>query len=223
VFSVDHVRGIDAASADSTLGVGLVAHLTFDNGFTDSVTGETAFCLQGTGCPAIEAGKLGNAAHFNGSAHCLTDVPIRSGTTFTVAFWMNKPDDTSMALVARPIAGANEFWLVDTDSGAKLRFWTYDAPANANAVVELSPGYAQNTWTHVAVSYDGSSARRLYINGVLAMAGGPVQEDTSTQPIYIGCSYVNSTMSNFYNGLLDDVRVYDRALQTAEVADLARP
>ena len=76
------------------------------------------------------------------------------------------------------------------------------------------------SWTHVALTYDGSQLL-LYVNGVQVAsraASGAIQ--SSTSPLWIGG---NQYGENF-TGLIDDVRVYNRALTPAEIqTDMATP
>ena len=76
------------------------------------------------------------------------------------------------------------------------------------------------SWTHVALTYDGSLLR-LYVNGVQAASAnvsGAIQQ--SSNPLWIGGNQYNE---NFV-GLIDDVRVYNRALTQAEIqTDIATP
>ena len=73
---------------------------------------------------------------------------------------------------------------------------------------------ALNAWTHLAVTYDGSNLR-LYVNGTLvrttAMSGSMA---ASTGVLRLGG---NSVWGEWFSGLMDDVRIYNRALSTAEV------
>ena len=75
-----------------------------------------------------------------------------------------------------------------------------------------------NVWTHVAGTYDGTTLR-LFINGVQTAStpiSGPIA--TSTGPLRIGG---NSLWGEFFQGYIDEVRVYNRALTQPEiVADL---
>jgi hypothetical protein len=80
---------------------------------------------------------------------------------------------------------------------------------------------AVNTWSHVALTWNGSTMR-LYINGVEAASrarGGPMQ--TTTAPLRIGG---NSPYGEFFLGRIDEVRVYNRALSAAEIqSDMNTP
>jgi hypothetical protein len=71
-----------------------------------------------------------------------------------------------------------------------------------------------NGWSHLAATYDGSSLK-LYVNGglvqTLAVAGSIL---TSTGVLHMGG---NAVWNERYAGLLDDVRIYNRALNGTEI------
>ena len=78
-----------------------------------------------------------------------------------------------------------------------------------------------DTWTHVATTYDGATLR-VYINGTQmasrAMSGG-IQVNADALRIG-GSSYPNS----FFQGTIDEVRIYSRALSQSEIqADMNKP
>src|SRR5207248_324381 len=78
-----------------------------------------------------------------------------------------------------------------------------------------------DTWTHLATTYDGSTLC-LYVNGTQAASrsvGGPISGSTS--PLRIGG---NNVWGEYFNGVLDEVRVYNRALSQAEIqTDMSTP
>jgi hypothetical protein len=83
------------------------------------------------------------------------------------------------------------------------------------------PALALNRWVHLATTFDGSNLR-LYVNGALmrtrSTAGSIV---TSGRALRIGG---NEIWGEYFRGLIDEVRVYGRALSQAELeADLNRP
>jgi len=67
---------------------------------------------------------------------------------------------------------------------------------------------ALNTWSHLAVTYDGSNIR-LYVNG--SQVGTKAQTGnitSSTNPLRFGG---DSIWGEYFNGLIDEVRVYSAA------------
>jgi hypothetical protein len=88
---------------------------------------------------------------------------------------------------------------------------------------QSTPGtqLAVNAWTHLAGAYDGTTLR-IYINGVEAGSknlSGPIA--TSAGPLRIGG---NSLWGEFFQGRLDEIRIYNRALTAAEIqSDMITP
>jgi hypothetical protein len=80
---------------------------------------------------------------------------------------------------------------------------------------------ATAAWTHLATTYDGVTLR-LYVGGLEARSfatAGPMT--VSTGPLKLGG---NAIWGEWYSGLMDDVRVYNRALSAAEIqGDMATP
>ncbi|HWL32781.1 MAG TPA: LamG domain-containing protein, partial [Gaiellaceae bacterium] len=71
-----------------------------------------------------------------------------------------------------------------------------------------------NAWSHLATTYDGSVVR-LYVNG--AQAGSlPFSGSmaASTGPLRIGG---NGVWAEWFAGLIDEVRIYNRALTASEI------
>lgn len=87
------------------------------------------------------------------------------------------------------------------------------------------PALPIGVWSHIAVTFDNSSIR-LYVNGVLRStfaAAGAIA--ASTEPLRIGGNNVfSSPGTEFFAGLIDEVRVYNRALSAAEItSDMNTP
>jgi hypothetical protein len=81
------------------------------------------------------------------------------------------------------------------------------ALASANAI-------ALSKWTHVATTWDGSTLR-MYVNGTqVASSALSGTATTSSRPLRIGG---NNVWTEWFNGLIDEVRVYNRALSPDEV------
>ena len=71
-----------------------------------------------------------------------------------------------------------------------------------------------NQWTHLAATYDGT-IQRFYVNGTQVAQrplSGPIQ--VSSSPLRMGG---NSIWGEFFQGRIDEVRVYNRALNATDI------
>jgi hypothetical protein len=73
-----------------------------------------------------------------------------------------------------------------------------------------------NRWTHLALIYDGTTLQ-LYVNGVQAASQTrtrTVSIQSNVGPLSIGG---NRLYGQFFRGIIDEVRVYNRALSPAQI------
>ena len=88
-----------------------------------------------------------------------------------------------------------------------------------NYFISSPSKYNNGQWHYAVVTYDGSTLG-LYIDGTQVgslSTSGASPDNTGTQPLRVGA---NSQASNsFFNGNIDEVRVWNRGLSSQEVAD----
>ena len=112
-----------------------------------------------------------------------------------------------LLLLAGVVAKAGGGPLVPSGGG------TFDGTIEQTAGASPVP---VDRWSDVAVTYDGA-VLRLYVDGRQVSsraATGTLQ--TSGDPLWIGG---NQPYGEYFDGLIDDVRVYDRALRADEIRD----
>ena len=208
----------------STAGAaGLVAAYAFDEGSGTTVTDLSGNGNNGTVANTTWAatGKYGKALNFNGTSALVT-VPnaasLQLSTAMTLEAWVN-PSTVSSAWRDVIYKGDDNYYLEGTSSngGAPALGGTFGG-ANANI---YGTALTANVWTHLAATYDGATLR-LYVNGVqassLARTGAIA---TSSNPLQIGG---DSLYGQYFRGLIDEVRIYNRALSVAEIqADMNTP
>ena len=121
-------------------------------------------------------------------------------------------------MILKETAGGLAFSLYSNSSASRPEGYvhvTTDTAASGTSALAL------NTWTHLAVSYDGTTLR-LYVNGVQAGSRaltGPIA--ASTGSLRIGG---NAVWGEYFKGLIDEVRVYNRALSAGEIQlDMVTP
>jgi YD repeat-containing protein len=197
---------------------GLVAAYSFNAG-----TGTTAVDSSGKGNTGTLAnaawtagGKFGGALFFNGSSSWVT-VPDASSldltTGMTLEAWVSPNAlGTSWRTVVfkeRP-SGVVYSLYANQDTRVPLGQVYIKSERNAPGTASL----ALNTWAHLAVTYDGSNLR-LYVNGTLVRTTPTTGSmSNSNRALRIGG---NSTGPQWFGGLIDEVRVYNRALTATEI------
>lgn len=199
------------APADPT---GLVAQYSFNEG-----TGTTAGDSSGRGNagtlsgPAWAAGKTGGGLSFDGTNDSVT-VPDASSldltTGMTLEAWV-KPRVAS--------SGWRSAILKERPGGLTYALYPRNGAGAPNAAagstdVNGPSALRIGAWSHLAATFDGTSLR-LYVNGAqVAKEVRPTSLPVSSGPLKLGG---NSIWGEWFDGTLDDVRVYNRALTASEV------
>ena len=165
-----------------------------------------------------QGGAFGQAAVFNGSS---SEIEVSSNVlninTISVSAWINLGTTSGFQQIVSNYAADNKGWGLRINDGGYL---SYNTAVN---VITSSTALLANTWHHVALTIDSSgNSTKLYING---------SEDSSTTytaPTY-GASNTNfhigslgNLNTQYFNGSIDQVRIFNTALTQSQVTTLAR-
>src|SRR3989344_2765616 len=205
----------------------LFAHLKFDNDTLDSV-GDNNFFLRGTTSfsndvapvtgsitslyldGGIESQALGGFELFNGWA---------GGT---VSFWMKLDSATTQTwsnnsnhdlIFKYNILQTRVF----KDATGQLKLMTSHSNGTSFGTwITSSASLPTDTWIHVATTHTGTTAS-IYFDGQFVNSGstGKTLGSASTDTFEI------STYDGGFSGYIDDFQVYNRAINQAEIAELA--
>ncbi|HEY7118821.1 MAG TPA: Ig-like domain-containing protein [Tepidisphaeraceae bacterium] len=214
------LRGaVEALEARTLLAAGPVAAYAFNEGAGTTVadasnTGNTGTITGGTW---TTTGKFGNALSFNGTNSWVTvadSASLHLTNGMTLEAWVNPTSLTgweTAIMKERPAGLAYALYTSDNTSKPPAGYLNKGgADVSAVGTTNLS----LNTWTHLALTYNGSTLR-LYVNGTQVrsknVSGNIV---SSTGALRIGG---NSSWGEYFAGQLDEIRIYNRALSQAEV------
>ena len=180
----------------------------------DSVGGLNGDIQGATSVP----GKSGNAFSFNGADDVVTIdnfVPPQQGT---IVFWLNPALSKSKERILGA-GGDYEVWL---RGNGELKNELFD---NGSSTIGTGPGALNaNEWNHVATTYDSTTTTvEIYLDGELSVAGTAEVPSTPIQTTLLLGHRAGAAAGEHYEGLLDDLRIYDRVLSEAEVNALANP
>jgi RHS repeat-associated protein len=172
-------------------------------------------------------GEVGSAFYFGGwDSLAYAYVPgssnldVGPGPGLTIECWIDPNDLTT----AGPLVGWDDgggdsrvaLWVNWTDSGA-LSADLYDADWNGNTLFSAPGVLTAGSFQHVAVTYNQSNGLAvLYCNGTVVAA----QNLGSLSPLTASDLYLggNPGWQAYYSGRLDEVGVYNRALEASEIA-----
>jgi hypothetical protein len=90
--------------------------------------------------------------------------------------------------------------------------------ANANANLETANTTANNTWVHYVCTYDGTTAK-VYVNGSLFSSGAKTFDTANNSDIF-KLGLAEGGQANYFNGAVDDLKIFDEALTDAQIAML---
>lgn len=83
-----------------------------------------------------------------------------------------------------------------------------------------SSNVAMNAWNFVAVTLSGGQSVSMYLGGNIDNTATYASFNTATSKVRIGSHNKTWTPDNFFNGAIDEVRIYNRALTAAEIQTL---
>ncbi|MFA7201698.1 MAG: LamG domain-containing protein, partial [Candidatus Paceibacterota bacterium] len=203
---------------------GLVGYWTFDEGTGTQALDSSGYnntgTWQGTLGSQWTTGKIGGAGQFNGS-----DSVVQISNGYSTLLNLQSTNPPSLT-----ISG----WFIRSDWGggslSGISLWSNNVrlmfrPDNQTIAFQLKAGStivsyfsAQlSTWYCVVGVYDSTtSSIKLYVNGQLIGNTSVADKDLSA----IGPWFLIGNSQHYYKGIIDDVRLYSRALSPAEVLAL---
>jgi len=203
-----------ASATTPAVSSGLVAAFGFNEASgntTTDVSGNANTGTLGSGVTWTTAGKYGGALAFNGTSGRVTvadatSLHLAGGATLEA--WV-KPSTVTAAwrdVVYKP----NDNYYLEATSKTGSR----PAGGGTFGTTYGTAALAANAWTHLAVTYDRATVR-LYVNGSqVSSLAATAAIASSTSPLQIGG---DGTYGQYFQGTIDEVRVYNRALSAAEI------
>ncbi|MFZ2146051.1 MAG: LamG domain-containing protein, partial [Sedimentisphaerales bacterium] len=216
----------------SDVSAGLVAHWEFDDGAGTIARDSSGNGHDGTlqGDPQWVAGMIGSGAlSFDGSDGLVDvghDESLSITDELTITVWLKVGDlSTYYFLVCKQPSGTagdnypgNYEFRTEINTGA-LQFGHQQAEGEQYIFYTSETSITAEQWYHVAVSVTKGELVEFYIDGVSA---GSAEQLTNfgvlnDEPVRIGG---RKDGYSFFNGILDDIRLYDRALSAVQIQKL---
>src|SRR3990167_8461825 len=227
--------GVNAAATISLPmnNLGLVGYWNFNSGKGTDI----AWDLSGNGNngkltsmdPATDwvVGKsgLGTALDFDGSNDYVDmgdTVEPTTAATFSAWFRLSSFGVEDLAIISKFISADRQYRLTIVNSTKILKVEVTNTAGSSDANRSSSSAVSIGVWYHVVVVFNGTAGTlNLYLDGVLnngALGGTvPSQIRNGANTLKVGA---NANVNTFFNGLIDEVRIYNRALLATEIKRL---
>ena len=238
---IDDVRlyssALDAAAIAelaAAVRTGPIAHWMLDEGTgttaVDSAGGHDGTLVNWPATPTWVPGLVDGGLSFDGSNdHVDVGTFDVTGSGLTLMGWFNAdalPDTTDPRLISKASSTAevDAWWQLSilTNAGsANIRLRT-KAGGMTSTLVDSSTDLNTGEWYFAVGTYDAATGEmKLYLNGIEVASqthpvAGPVNTNGSV-PVALGA---NGSPEQFFDGVLDDLRIYDRVLSASEISEL---
>jgi hypothetical protein len=225
------VPGVSAPPVD-----GLVLHYSMETLTQGIIPDESGSSLDGrvvagSGTVRLVTGLAGygRALQLTGTQHQYVDVPLSATLDvdrYTLSAWVRYTGIENDQTLGRweVLEKAGAYWMNVRTNGLVRVGGFYGGCANPNwHYFDSTRALPVGRWKHLATTYDGTWLR-IYIDG---RAAGATRVSGRTcvsgEPLAVGAKNnpAKGLLEAFWDGRLDEVRIYNRALSLAEVQQLA--
>jgi hypothetical protein len=229
---------IEAPTDVASLATGLGAYLPFENNYTDAsgnnrngtAVGSPTFAAGQVGASAVKVSSVRSTTTFNFVT--LGDnatLPFGQTADFTVAFWLKSERvDGDPSIVANKNwgSGNNTGWTIGTQADGRIE-WNYKRSDGTRKDLDYTAqGNLLNNgrWTHVVVVWKINGDAETYWDGArvnqqgIAPGTGDIYADATS--LNLGQDGTGAYTDGEWDGLLDDVALWERALTSEEVLAL---
>lgn len=169
------------------------------------------------------AGKVGQGLYFDGDDYIeAAHTASMDVTALTIAMWIKTPTSLCSgvacfrALLSKQGADRDYNLYTYSSDGTNITHMHMSSARFGVTMPALTTAYKPGEWHHVAFTVDASGNYVHYSDGV-SFASGAITAGAnanSNYPIWIGRA------DNYYNDIIDEARVYNRALSASEIKQL---
>ena len=171
-------------------------------------------------------GKFGKALRFNGKGANVVEIPsvakLSGMKALTIAAWA-KPNGIKgadgMSIVSKRIGHQNgDCYNLFSWNGQKMY-----ARVNSKGEITSTTVLEDGKWYHLAYTFEGGGKAKLYINGAAeAETNHPEKEvlKDNNSPVWVG--ELNAGRNFAWNGILDDVAMWNRVLSEKEIQSVMK-
>lgn len=217
--------------------VDLVSNLVLDLPFDGSATDNSGRGNHGTltGGSSYAAGRTGQAVVLNAAQYVTlgqpTDLQFGSATDFTLSCWVKSSGawsgDPCIISNKNWGSGANTGWFLGGQQDATTWQWNFKGATLTRKDNDNGGSINDGGWHHILISHRRAGSAEFYHDGTLigtvALAGAGTTDTIAPLAINIGRDGTGAAFSWSSDLLVDDLKIWRRALTSAEAAAICPP
>ncbi len=219
--------GVGSGLVSAACPDGMVSYWTFDN---DDLSGSDPLDTVGSnnginyGATTGVAGQVGQAFDFDGVddyVDCGNDESLDITGAITIAAWVNYAGSGGADVISK-VQIANGYGPYSLFFGDSAQGYVESSDGHTWDTLILTEDSYPAGWHFVVGTNDGTTAR-LYVDGTeVGSDNSPATTKcTISEPTRIGWYYGGSgNLNRHFNGLIDEVAIFNRALSAEEISDL---
>ncbi|OGE92802.1 MAG: hypothetical protein A3C85_01555, partial [Candidatus Doudnabacteria bacterium RIFCSPHIGHO2_02_FULL_48_21] len=196
------------------------------NGNTGALTNGPAWVSGQIGSGALSFDSVDDEVNI-GSASSIDDIEIQGGISISAWIFARSYGESNVGTIISKARFGTPNWRLRLEgSNNRIRFTkdynTADLDKSTNN--GTFPTSFFNSWKHLVLTWDGGDAHsgiHIYLDGIELGSGGTngsaAKNSDSTATLYIGST---GSGINDFDGRIDEVRIYNRALSASEVLDV---
>jgi hypothetical protein len=219
IGGVNGAFNVTTAASDDPTADGLISWWRGENNAFDSIGNNNGILHGGT---LFAPGMVGQTFSFDG-ADDYVEIPHSDSLNFgahqpmSITLWVKRTSTASVSTIfaKRPDCGGQVHYILQWyGSGNWFVFGSTGAPGNG--LTTTADKLPLNTWTFISITFDGTTAT-MYINGS-PVASNAMYFDPNTAPLTLGAE---PACPDYFGGLIDEMKIFNRALSAAEVVKLS--
>lgn len=223
---------ISAIVAQAQVTNGLVAKYSFNGGNANDEVGNNNGVITGATLTTDRFGKPNSAYSFDGVNDHIDfgdSSEFRMGTSdFTISIWVKYMGPQFATILEKRDGGSANFTqysfgIMDDPmfGGISPNTWHFSRSSTSSDRSAGGGNLANGAWHHVVINHNYASGTSVYVdNNLINTSTATVSGnyDIANMPFVLGYSAAGST--SFFNGELDDLRIYKRSLTDLEIDSL---
>jgi len=168
-------------------------------------------------------GQFGDAGSFNGTSSFINaNAKIPASLNFSLSFWIKTTSSSLHFLFDTKSGYTTNGWRISIDSGA-IKYAEGNGVDNATAQTSPLSTYDDGNWHNVCITRVAGGTVNMYIDNTAVITDGSVGTYYMTSSVWQNNLYIgrySAGGSSYFNGDIDQVRIFDRAITSTEVTTL---